>query len=363
MKKRLVSWLPAAALALLILTTGDVAVTVRKDLAERFGSGIFNLAYAAVAAAVLSAAFSVIRNGKRPAFRLLLLFMLGLTWAFSLYKLKIGVEKIHYVEYGLLGVLGFSAFAKDFGAPSAAFLSILFVYLTGIADEFLQHFNPLRVAEFGDVYLNVKAGLFGVLFMGVLRAPSSLKMTFRRNDAGIALAGLLLSAAAAFFFLEQVHGYGYFIGETGGGFYSGFDAPELESVGRALKGGGTAAPEEKRIYADEAARHKFQRDFYLANKFYYGKDLYYIDYGKALGENGILENHYGAYLDSCQCRWDGATVAFVRGQATVDRAWHSRVKETIITAFPRAWVRGFFIGLIVLLSGAVILVFRRPKQM
>lgn len=68
-------------------------------------------------------------------------------------------ERIHIVEYGLLGILvyrGYNRIAYPF------FRAAVFVGIVGIGDEFIQWMLPNRVGEIKDIGLNLLGGIFGI---------------------------------------------------------------------------------------------------------------------------------------------------------------------------------------------------------
>jgi VanZ family protein len=75
------------------------------------------------------------------------------------------VEKMHVLEYGLLGWLA----ARDLRRNPRSnivltiLFSILFVLLIGSLDEGFQRLLPYRVGEIRDVITNVVSGSFGVI--------------------------------------------------------------------------------------------------------------------------------------------------------------------------------------------------------
>lgn len=69
-------------------------------------------------------------------------------------------ERLHYIEYALLGYLLFQASCSDFRSPSL--FSIFMVALIGCGDESIQWFLPNRVGDLRDVMMNLTGGLIGI---------------------------------------------------------------------------------------------------------------------------------------------------------------------------------------------------------
>ena len=72
-------------------------------------------------------------------------------------------ERIHILEYGLLGWLAMRDFSKAKPLLKAAFFSVLFVFLVGSIDELFQKFLPYRVGEIRDVLTNIISGALGII--------------------------------------------------------------------------------------------------------------------------------------------------------------------------------------------------------
>ena len=73
------------------------------------------------------------------------------------------VEKIHFVEYGLLAYLVFDALKKMLPRNFLYPVTLIAVTLIGWGDEIIQHFLPDRVYDLRDVWLNALSGLLILL--------------------------------------------------------------------------------------------------------------------------------------------------------------------------------------------------------
>ncbi len=67
-------------------------------------------------------------------------------------------EKIHLVEYALLGLL----LERSFPSPRGLWLAFFLVTISGVLDEIIQYFLPNRVFDPRDIFMNVTSGVFGV---------------------------------------------------------------------------------------------------------------------------------------------------------------------------------------------------------
>ena len=68
-------------------------------------------------------------------------------------------EKIHFLEYGILGVLIFKATGK--GTKQNIFVIILLVIIA-VIDELIQYILLNRVGDIKDVVMNITGGIIGL---------------------------------------------------------------------------------------------------------------------------------------------------------------------------------------------------------
>ena len=80
------------------------------------------------------------------------------------------VERVHFIEYGLLTWLFYRAWRAN-GDLSMFILPVLAGVLVGTLDEWLQWFIPVRVGEARNVLLNLVAIACGLLFGAALEPP------------------------------------------------------------------------------------------------------------------------------------------------------------------------------------------------
>ncbi len=72
-------------------------------------------------------------------------------------------ERLHILEYGLLGWLAARDFSESKPLLKAACFAILFVFLIGSTDEFFQKILPYRVGELRDVITDLISGVLGII--------------------------------------------------------------------------------------------------------------------------------------------------------------------------------------------------------
>jgi multisubunit Na+/H+ antiporter MnhG subunit len=127
----------------------------------------------AFAAALVAALLLLLRHGRPSAARLaafagvLLLYPLASLWGAT------PEERIHLIEYGLLGVLFARALAADpaTGRRRVFLLALLLGSAAGLIDELIQGILPNRYGDVRDVIFNAASVLLGLALREVLTAP------------------------------------------------------------------------------------------------------------------------------------------------------------------------------------------------
>ena len=87
------------------------------------------------------------------------------------YQLHIPEERIHFLEYGLLGILVQRTALQSTWVQLS--LCSIFVVFVGVGDELIQWWLPNRVGDLRDVGMNALAGVLGVWMGKVLYSPSA----------------------------------------------------------------------------------------------------------------------------------------------------------------------------------------------
>lgn len=234
------------------------------------------------------------------------------------------IEKIHLVEYGLLGIAAFGFFRNFSFRRIIHFYSILFVFLVAICDEAFQHVLAIRTGEFRDVLINLLAGITSQLFIILVVRPAYLKgRTWRiRLPEFFTMMSLLILMVGSFIYYVQS---GYLIQTGAGAFYSYHAPEELLEVNRRKKLEGMARMQEQLktqeglwaledFYLTEAKRHLNRRNFLASLN----------DLEPAYCENTILEKYYSAHLEFTGSRWDDQTLKKLRRRIQMPRDFFYR---------------------------------------
>lgn len=151
----------------LIYLTLPVMRPVLNFLKELLGPSFGLLTNALLVSALAIIALALVRH-KISWQKWIMALIIFCLYAYALVLLKIPEERIHLLEYGLLGFLVFSVYPParvDFSRYWHSFLTGSFF---GTLDEIIQYFIPNRVGDVRDIILNIVSGLFGLVITAIL---------------------------------------------------------------------------------------------------------------------------------------------------------------------------------------------------
>jgi len=371
-------WAVILAYTAVIYATLSCVGAIRKELVERFGPQSLDILYVVfIAAGVIFLCVCLRRfRGARLVKSLIALCVAGCMYAYYLTSIKYAIERIHFLEYGVLGALVCATLGRRMARLGAAISAVNIVYWIGLGDETIQHLLPDRVGEIRDCITNLVSGALGAALVFIpadmARDPDAQAVVQRPR---LIIVFLMVSTLITALFLARVHGFGYVYErkETGTFFSSlppsAFKAMETDPVG--------VSDRVRAVYEDEAARHLFQREFYFINDYQITGGGFYRKYDHAYYENQILEKYFPRFLkyhalESARfhmARYDASTaqkallhtvklpdstVAWLSSQLPrYNNLFTSRVKGTIITSFGPGDLFFYIILLLSLLTYAL----------
>jgi hypothetical protein len=203
-----VATIVSAVIVLAAPFMGQLQSFLRQSLSTRnyvllFGVGVL----AAVGLAILIG-FVRIRQRRAQRLALLLIALLFggayMWWTATPHAEVNAVERVHFVEYGLIAFLFYRAW-RPAGDASIVMLPMLAAFTVGTFDEWLQWFIPFRVGEAHDVFLNLAAIVCGLLFSLALLPPAAFSSRVRADSwRRIAIAAPAVWIIFATF-VSQVH--------------------------------------------------------------------------------------------------------------------------------------------------------------
>ena len=101
---------------------------------------------------------------KRTIFLNILLFGIVLTIGMVLaWQIKIPEERIHILEYAILGWFAGRDLIKTNKKIKGAILACIFCTIVGILDEIFQAILPYRVYDLRDIVFNSLGGAWGLI--------------------------------------------------------------------------------------------------------------------------------------------------------------------------------------------------------
>jgi len=112
--------------------------------------------------------FWKIRSGCSGRTYILLLIAIS-SYLYGICKMEIAVEKIHFIEYGVLSYLIYMASRTDFSPRRSYLISLVLTSVFGWIDEGIQHLLPNRYYQLSDVALNSISGALGLMLVAAFR--------------------------------------------------------------------------------------------------------------------------------------------------------------------------------------------------
>jgi hypothetical protein len=361
-------FLLAAAVSAVVILSSPFIRDVRDLIRAAFPGKYAVIVGAAVAIAIgLAILAALVRIRDRRALRygaIALALILGATYAAwnaqGIAEVD-AVERVHFVEYGLIAFLFYRAW-RPRGDFSMFVLPMLAGIAVGTLEEWLQWFIPGRVGDMRDVFLNCVALVCGLLFSAGIDPPDggavSLRPgSLRRIGWATAAVGLLFAA-----FVYSVHVGREIRDDETGRFRTRYTAEDLARLSEDRQALWKVHPPLDRPrsrsredqYMSEALLHALERN----RKWETG------DMRAAWAENRILEKYYApvldapSYIDRNGHRWPDAQRNDARqrlgdAMATVP-AYESRADATEGRHFIRVWSPLWFWAFVVAGLGVVL---------
>jgi hypothetical protein len=322
-------------------------------------------------------------------------FWLTLTTAIFLgYTVELGrkapEEAIHFIQYGLLGILVYRALTHRLHDVTVYFAAAIIGGIIGIMDEFIQWLIPLRYWGLRDVWLN----FFSAALVQIAIAKG-LKPTFVSNHLNrenlrflcrLILTALIIFGASflntpngiswvaervsLFEFLKKIDDvmseYGYLYEDSEiGRFRSRFTPAELKKIDVERATDAAKILDQfqdpssyqlflntytliKDPFVHEARVHLFRRDAYYETALKHKADpKAYAEYlTVAFRENQIMEKYFGNTLSNSAYIWSADELSIARSHLLEAKAYDSDVSRNLITRISKGQVACIFIVLI-----------------
>ena len=402
----LVSWLYVVIWTLVIFVTIPLARAIQKFITMQWSRELFTYVVIVTTAMAFVSAVIYVRRFL-PASRSSYFWLASVTAIFLGYTVKLGrgapEEAIHFIQYGLLGILVYRALTHRLHDVSIYFAAATIGGIIGIMDEFIQWLIPLRYWGLRDIWLN----FFSAALVQVAIAKG-LKPTFISNHLDrenlrflcrLILTALIIFGASflntpksihwvaerisLFEFLKKIDDvmseYGYLYEDSEiGTFRSRFSPAELKriDVERATEAAKILDqfqdPSSYQLFLNtytliidpfvhEARVHLFRRDAYYETALEHNADTkaYAEHLTVAFRENQIMEKYFGNTLSNSAYIWSADKLSIARSHLLEANAYHSEVSRNLITRASKGQVACFFI---VLIFGVVLVYWHIGKE-
>lgn len=309
-----------------------------------------------------------------------LLWVLGVVGVFGYFlmaKMKTPGEALHFLEYGLLGLLALRAMSHHVRDGMVYVCAVLVCLLVGTADEILQWMTPGRYWDARDLVHNgVAAALAQIMVAGGFRPPfirgcggprsvrwfCALSATLLvvlgccASNTPVAVAWYAERVPALSFLRHQDHPmseYGFRHDDPDiGRFYSRFRADDLAALDavRAEDGGRVIAhywssdtysnflqryTPASDPFLHEANVHLYRRNHYNGVRLKHrpNPDSYRWHVTVAVRENQILERYYPHTLAASGQQWPASFTETLLPDVDTNRFYKSAVSRHLITRF------------------------------
>lgn len=380
-----VSWLYVGLWSLVIFITIPLARAIQRFVETHLGREAFmDVVFASI---VLFIGGGLLRLcGRRVSWsQYAWLIGVGALYAWCTFRLKGNPEvAIHFVQYGLLGLLVFRALGHRAHDPGIYLAAVLIGAAIGTLDEIVQWFTPRRVFDYSDIQLNAFAGLLAQVAVAAGLRPSFVKFPVTpasvRRICTLAAAELLLvglcllnTPAAVGWYTSRIHALAYLqskdnvMSEYGyrhvdpeiGTFFSRLTLDELAREDARRAGEAARIMEQYRVdrayerflsaytplrdpFVHEARVHLFRRDHYLAVAWKHkaNRAVYRFHITVAFRENQIMEKYFGQTLRASTFLLKPEQVAWLERGMNPELPYVSAVSSSLITRFNerQAWV-------------------------
>lgn len=397
-KKPWKSWLYVAMWSVAIYVTIPLARTIQRFVEQHWGREMFSYAVLGVIGVGLVAGLICISRSRSFMFRNSL-WLLAVAIIFSAYTLKLGQqapeEAVHFVQYGILGILLFRALSLSVHDPAIYPAAAIIGCIIGMVDEFIQWMTPQRYWGLKDIWLNffavilVQIAIAKGIKPGFLRQKSSrnnLRLVCRLTIAAVALFGLCLlnTPTRIAWYAEKVPGlaflkenesvmleYGVLYEDPEiGVFRSRLSPEELEASDRDRAVESATILDRfrsredystfLRIYSPvsdpflhEARVHLFSRDrhYESSSEFLEQSREYKRRLTVAFRENQILEKYFPRTLNGSAYVWGPEERSLSSRYLDRDKVYNSMVSRELVTWFSELQVALIIAGVIFGLAG------------
>ena len=335
-------WLVLAGLIGIVYGALPFGPKITRSACSIVGKEIFasTVLIIAVSGAIAAFFYTLKSAGSLTTGYVARIVMAGVILYFMGRLITVPAERLHFIEYALLGVAVERVLRRHIRDAGRPFVAMLCAYFIGMGDEAIQWLLPNRHGEILDVFLNGWGGVLGIL---LLPWPQE-GLTSSSNALIFCLITIAIISSILFTF--GTRDFGYMIVDERKGFrfrsrlspedLRGYDLENGRYLGRILRQDISLPyqrflrkyPANKHPFLHEMRVHIFRRDRYAKKE---KAKATWI----ALRENQILESHFGRCLAEAGLDWPTHRVRRIESRSgSGDREFYtSAVSNKVITAF------------------------------
>ena len=386
-EKRWVSWLYVVIWSLIIFVTIPFALVLQEFVVQLGGREAFIYAVIATIASAIVASAVYLRHVAASGERYVWLLAVGAIFiGYTITLGEIPAEAIHFIQYGLLGVLIYRALIHRINDISIYVAAALIGGIVGMLDELIQWITPERFWGLNDIWINffaaslvqvgIAKGLGPSLIFG-WHGGKNLRFLCGLTMVAVFILGvsMLNTPERISWYAERVtflsflkknesvmveYGYAYKDPDIGI-FRSRFSPKELNEVDRTRAKGaavilgnyqeGIKYRQFLKTYTSlsdpfvhETVVHLFCRDSHLSSSTSYKEDTkkYAENLTVAYRENQILEKYFSHTLHHTPFVWSADTLSLAKRHLLRDKTYDSWVSRSVITRFKEGQVAVFF---------------------
>ena len=319
------------------------------------------------------------------------LWLAGAMAAYTWYTFRLGrnpEEALHFIEYGVLGVLLFRALSHRVRDPTVYISAAMIGCMVGMVDETIQWITPRRFFDYRDIWLNAFSGLLVQITIDRGLRPRYIKLPIRPFSIQVLcrLAAVLLvffgfclsnTPARIEWLASKIPSLAYLLeGDTAmseyghriqdpdiGVFYSRFSRNELIKIDQCLGRSSARILNHYRRNEDygkflkiytpikdpfthEARVHLYRRDHYLAvaPKHRMDAEAYQYHITVAYRENQIMQKYFRETLKNSQFVLHPRVLEMMEQMVDHSFVYESEVSANLLTRFgeKRAWITILF---------------------
>jgi len=389
-------WLAVVLWSMVIFATIPLARTIQGAVENAWSEDAFLYAVLFVILGAVAVAFRYVRGLEGISRgRIAWLVAVGSVYVAYVFSLRGDpVEAVHFVEYGVLGILAFRALAHRMHDTGIYLVAAAVGGIVGTLDEAIQWATPRRVWDVRDIWFNffgaslVQLAIAAGIRPARISGPPSAASVRRICGAGLIAVSLLGASflntpARIAWYAARVPGLGFLLESSDvmleyghlyevpeiGRFRSRFPPAELarRDAERGAEAGpilGRSSEDDYKLFLDEytpitdpflheARVHLFRRDRYLTTAEWHLDDetWYRQDLTVGYRENLILEQYFSNTLRHSGRALPAERVRELAEKHFPEQPYESRVSEDLLTRIgERHIVAGWLAALVLLLA-------------